>query len=416
MNLLFLDAYFEPESIAYTHLEKDLLTGLVETKNKIRVICPVPTRGINEEVRKEYKSRRSENLYDGKVKVKRFWAPQEGKNPLIRAFRYFWCNVRTYQIAIRNNNVDAVFSNSTPPTQGMLSAMTAKKLSKRYGKKVPFVYNLQDIFPDSLVNAGLTKKDGFLWKIGRKMEDYTYRRADKIIVISEGFKRNIMKKGVPENKIEEISNWIDLDSVHPVRREDNKLITEFSLNPEKFLVVYAGNFGTTQGADIILEAAKKLGKYTDIQFVVFGGGSYFEDAKKEAEDLKNVFIHELMPPERISEIYSLGNVALITCKPGTGNASLPSKTWSIMACDTPIIASFDMDSDLAEIIVDSGAGRCVEAGNADALIDAIQESYSKWKIEKSFEANLREFVRENASKQICVKRYVETIVQCNSKK
>ena len=292
MNILFLDAYYEPESIAYTHLEKDLIEGLIADGHKIRIICPTPTRGISDEVREQYKKIKSESKYDGAVIVERFWAPQEGKNPLVRAFRYFWCNLRTYQKAGKQRNIDVVFSNSTPPTQGALSGLAAKKLSKKANKKVPFIYNLQDIFPDSLVNAGMASKDGMLWKIGRKLENFTYNHADKIIVISQGFKRNIMEKGVPEEKIEVISNWIDLDSVHPVERKDNTLIGEFGLDPSKFIVVYAGNFGAAQGADIVLKVAKELVREKDIQFVMFGGGPYFVDAQKEAEGLENVFIHE----------------------------------------------------------------------------------------------------------------------------
>ena len=157
--------------------------------------------------------------------------------------------------------------------------MVAKKLSKKYKKKVPFVYNLQDIFPDSLVNTGMTQKGSFLWKIGRKLENYTYENAEKIIVISDSFKRNIMAKGVMEEKIEVISNWIDLDTVHPVSRKDNKLISEFGIDPTKFLVIYAGNFGAAQGADVVLKAAEKLKSNEGIQFVIFGGGAYFEEAK-----------------------------------------------------------------------------------------------------------------------------------------
>lgn len=409
MNLLFLDAYFEPETIAYTHLEKDLLEGLVRENSRIQIICPMPTRGINEQIRREYKRRKHEMLYSGRVKVRRFWAPQEGKNPIIRAFRYFWCNLRTYQIALKATNIDMVFSNSTPPTQGMLSAMTAKKLSRKYKKKVPFIYNLQDIFPDSLVNTGMTSEGSLLWKIGRKIENYTYKNADKIIVISEGFKRNIMKKGVKADKIEVISNWIDLDSVHPVSRNENKLIKEFSINPDKFLVVYAGNFGAAQGADIVLKAAEKLKDISDIQFVIFGGGAYFEEAKREARELDNVFLHELMPPDRISEVYSLGNVALITCKPRTGNAGMPSKTWSIMACNTPIIASFDTDSDLADVIKDSGAGICVEPGDVDELVEAIKGAYMEWENGENIFLNLRDYVRKNASKETCVKKYINIL-------
>lgn len=402
MNILFLDAYYEPETIAYTHLEKDLIEGLISEGHKINIICPTPTRGINQEIRDKYKNIKLEKKYDGAVTVNRFSAPQEGKNPLIRAFRYFWCNFRTYQIAVKNNDIDIVFSNSTPPTQGALGALVAKKLSKKSKKKVPFLYNLQDIFPDSLVNSNLTHKGSVLWKIGRKLEDYTYRNADKIILISQGFKRNVMAKGVSENKVDVISNWIDLESVHPVERKDNKLIEEFGLNPKKFFVVYAGNFGAAQGADIVLEAAKQMSEYDEIQFVIFGGGAYFEDAKKEADGLKNVFIHELMPQDRISEVYSLGNVALVTCKAGTGKAGMPSKIWSIMACNTPIVASFDTDSDLAEVIRDSGAGKCVEPGHILELSNAILE-VSKMKNMEHIE--LRDYVSKYASKQTCVKKY-----------
>lgn len=410
MNLLFLDAYFEPETIAFTHLENDLIEGLIADGHKIDVICPIPTRSISNDVYEKYWSLRRESLYGGYVCVTRFWAPREGKNLILRAFRYFWCNFQTYRIAMRVKNIDLVFSNSTPPTQGMLSALAVKKLSNKYEKKVPFIYNLQDIFPDSLVSTGLTKKGSLFWKIGRRIENYTYRNADKIIVISEGFKRNILAKGVPKEKIEVISNWIDLNSVHPVSREENKLLSEFPIDPTKFLVVYAGNFGASQGADIILKAADKLKGQPEIQFVIFGGGAYFEEAKRTAETLGNVFVHELMPADRISELYSLGDVALITCKPGTGNVGMPSKTWSIMACNTPIIASFDTDSDLADVIRDSKAGVCVEPGNVQELLDAIKAKYQLWKlgIKKGF--NLREYVKENASKEKCVGRYNEVII------
>ncbi len=406
MNLLFLDAYFEPETTAYSHLERDLLRGLADENNRIQIICPTPTRGISEQVRKDYKSRKHEKFDKGKVTVRRFWAPQEGKIPIIRAFRYFWCNLRSYHIASKSKNVDLIFSNSTPPTQGMLSAMVAKKLSKNHKRKIPFVYNLQDVFPDSLVNTGLTRKGSFLWKIGRRIENYTYKNADKIIVISEGFKRNIISKGVPENKIEVVSNWIDLDSVYPISRDENKLMDEFLIDSRKFLIVYAGNFGAAQGADIILEAAEKLKNEADIQFLIFGGGMYFEDAKKEAEKLDNVFIHELLPEDRVSEVYSLGDVALITCKPGTGNAGMPSKTWSIMACNTSIIASFDMDSDLGELLTNLGAGKCVEPGNVNALVDGIKGEYFAWKTGDKRRNNLRKYVFENASREQCIKKYL----------
>ena len=403
MKILFVNAYFMPETIAFSHLEKDLIEGLVYAGHEIEVICPIPTRSVSNEVYQKYKSIKTEELYDKKVHVRRFWAPREGKKASIRAFRYFWCNLRIYQIGKKYKNMDAIFAVSTPPTQGMLAGRLSKKMN------CPFIYSLQDIFPDSLVTTEFAHEDSLIWKIGRWVEQKTYRYAKHIIVISESCKRNLLNKGVTKDKLSLISNWVDIEKIKPVAREKNKLIPELQLNSQNFLVVYAGNFGAAQGADIVLEAAEKLKDLPDVQFIIFGGGAYFEEAKKLAKVMDNVFIHELMSADRISEVYSLGDVALITCKPGTGNAGMPSKTWSIMACNTPIIASFDTDSDLATIIAESGAGCCVTPGSVEELVSAIKDSYDAWKNGHVNNLNLREYVRLNASKEICVKRYIEII-------
>lgn len=409
MKFLGLYAYYLPEKVASSHLFEDLNAAIEENKLNFTVITPVPTRGLDNRERKANSQKFNELTNAGFVEVKRFKFFKEGKNPILRSLRYLLMNIIEYDKAIREKNVDVVFSNSTPPTQGALSAIVAKKLSKKYKRKVPFVYNLQDVFPDSMINVGMTHEGSLLWKIGRKIESYTYKNADKIIVISEGFKRNIMAKGVPEEKIEVISNWIDLDSVQPIAKEDNTLYDEFGIDRDKFTVVYAGNFGAAQGADVVLKVAEKLKNYLDLQFVIFGGGAYFEDAKEQAASLSNVIIHSLLPQERVSEVYSLGDVALITCKPGTGNAGMPSKTWSIMACNTPIIASFDTDSDLADVLKTSGAGECVQPGDAEVLAEAILTLYSESLKETKKVYDSRKYVIYNASKDFCVNRYIEVI-------
>ena len=408
MNLLLINAYFTPEVIAFTHLEKDLIEGLLAAGHNLSVLCPTPTRGIDAETARTYRSIKNEELYNGRASVRRFLAPREGRNPLVRAFRYFWCNLRQYQLGKRYADIDAVFCVSTPPTQGVLCAKVAKKLSKKYGSKVPFVYNLQDIFPDSLVTTGLTKKGSLLWKLGRKIENYTYAHADKIIVISESMKQNIMEKGVPEGKITVVSNWIDTEVTKPVPKEDNPLFDEFGIARDKFTVVYAGNFGKAQGAQVVLDAAEKLADRDDVQFVVFGGGAEFAAAKECAASMENVIIHPLLPQERVPEVYSLGDVALITCKKGVGNSGMPSKTWSIMACDKPIIAAFDTDSELAAILSQADAGIAIEPENTVALADAILAV----KNGEILPRGGRAFVCENAEKKLCVSKYVEILKDC----
>ena len=114
-----------------------------------------------------------------------------------------------------------------------------------------------------------------------KIKDCTYRNADKIIVISDKFKQNLLEKGVPTNKIVVVSNGINLDQVKHIERSQNDLYKELGLANEDNVVVYAGNCGISQGVDIIIEAAMIL---PNIKFVVFGGGSEFDNIKKTVSE------------------------------------------------------------------------------------------------------------------------------------
>ena len=406
MNILIFNAYYTPETAASLNLEEDIAEGFAKEGNKVTMYVPVPSRGVSNKIREEYKKRRIEYQHSKRLKIVRYNLIKEGHNPVLRALRYLIQNIKQYRYGIKAKGVDVIFSGSTPPTQGAMCALVKKKLIKKHKKYVPYVYNLQDVFPDSLVNAGFTKEGSILWKIGRIVENYTYRHADSIIVISEGFKRNIIKKGVPEEKISVVSNWIDCDNIFPIKREENLLFDEFGIDRSKYIVTYAGNFGGSQGAMIVLKAAEFI-KENDIQFVIFGGGTEFQNAVNYVREKKvdNVFIHELLPPERIAEVYSMGDVSLITGQPGVGKAGMPSKTWSIMACNTPIIASFDLDSDLDRVLRNSGMGYCVNPGDVDALANAILESYNSLKTEK----NGRDYVKKHASKNECVNRYVDVL-------
>lgn len=406
MKILKLSSYYLPEKISSTHLSRDLEDAYINEGFVTEIYCPTPTRNITKEVRKQYKKIKYEELKDGKIIVRRFAMFREGRNPIGRAIRYVLVNFAQYHKGTNAKDVDVIYSGSTPPTQGVLCGLVKKKLSKKYKRNVPYVYNLQDVFPDSLVTTGLTKKGSIIWKIGRKIENYTYKSADKIIVISESMKQNILEKGVSEDKIVVVSNWIDTDETKPVLKENNRLFEEFNIPRDKFIVLYAGNFGKAQGADVVIEAAGKLKGNDNIQFVVFGGGAEFEKAKERAEALDNVVINGLLPQERVPEVYSLGDVALITCKKGVGTSGMPSKTWSIMSCETPIIAAFDTDSELSEVIEEANAGICVEPENAEKLADAIL--YMANGDANEFTGG-RKYVLENASKEKCTEKYVRTI-------
>ena len=268
MKILLLPAYFYPEQAASSYLGDNIRQSLCEANCELELYTPMPTRGVTNEQRKEYIKNKTEKWYNGQQTVYRFSMYREGKNPLLRAFRYVFCWCAQFWKGLHAKDINLIYLASTPPIQGVLGGLL-KKI-----KKVPFVYNLQDIFPDSLVGTGLAKKDGILWKIGRVIENFTYRNADKIIVISEDFKRNIMAKGVPEEKIVVVYNWVDEEAVKHVPREENKLFDKYGLDRNKFYITYSGNIGLTQNMDMLLEVAKELEKEPDIQFVLIGEGAY----------------------------------------------------------------------------------------------------------------------------------------------
>lgn len=410
MRILLLTPYFIPEQMASTHLDEHRYCAFADEGYKMLLYTPSPTRGIDDKVRCEYKRRKKEIMYNGMMEVNRFSMFSEGKNPIIRALRYTLCWCKQFFYGCCAKEIDIIYLVSTPPIQGVLGALL-KKI-----KKVPFVYNLQDIFPDSLVGTGLAKKDGILWKIGRLIEDFTYRNADKIIVISEDFKKNIMAKGVPEEKIVVVYNWVDEEAVKHVPREENKLFDKYNLDRSKFYITYSGNIGLTQNMDMLLEVAKELEAESDIHFVLIGEGAYKEKVTEiiQEKQIKNVTLLPFQPYEDISHVFSLGDVGLVISKPGVGENSVPSKTWSILSASRPVLVNFD-ENELKEIVDKHQCGIFTKAGNKTMFKEAIIRLYRNRDLCRELGCNGRQFILKNLTKTAGTQKYVDVIKNISRK-
>lgn len=411
MKILFLTAYFYPEQAASPYLGENRNQAFADAGYDMVVYTPTPTRGIDNNIRNEYKKKKKkkEILLDGKMLVHRFNLIGEKKNPILRAWRYTMSCIKQFCKGIFAKDArscDLMFISSTPPIQGAMAALV-KKCRRDH---IPFIYNLQDIFPDSLVGTGLAKKDGILWKIGRVIEDFTYRNAEKIIVISQDFKRNIMAKGVPEEKIEVIYNWVDEQAVVHIPREENKLFEKYNLDSNKFYITYCGNIGLTQNMDLLLDVAKELSSEENIHFVLVGEGADKErvKARVENENINNISFLPFQPYEDISHVFSLGNAGLIISKPGVGENSVPSKTWSIMSAECPVIANFD-ENEIQTILTENNCGIFTKAGDKDAFKNAILELYHNQDKAVQLGKNGRQFIMENLTREIGTSKYVKVV-------
>ncbi len=406
MKILFLPNYFYPERVASPYLGENIRQAYAEAGFDMVLYTPVPTRGITAELRNEYKNKLNEEMLDGRLKIRRFPMMREGRNPIQRAFRYFLCVMKQYRNALSEKDVDVLSISSTPPLNLLLVKWIKKKRPE-----LKIVYNLQDIFPDSLANTGLSSKGSILWKIGRKMEDAGYRASDRIVVISEDFRKNIIEKGVPEEKIVMIRNWVDEKAVVDIPRENNILFDEYKLDRNKFYVCYSGNVGLTQNMDMLLDTAKGLSDKPEIGFIIVGDGAYRKQVEERinVEKIANVTMIPFQPYERISEVFSLGDCGLIISKANVGSNSVPSKAWSIMSASRPVLASFDKGSELDSIVTNGNCGICVEADNPEKFREAILNMVQDRASGSEMGRNGRKYIEENLTRKTGTSKWVEVM-------
>lgn len=407
MKVIFPCSYYLPETAASLYITDNIVHACADKGIEVDLYTPSPTRNVPDGSVWE----REERQMDGKLRIHRFHLYGEGKNPMLRALRYFlgefillhYCMWKKYDVA---------FVDSTPPIQGLKMPLI------KWLKRKPTIYNVQDIFPDSLVGTGLTHEGSLIWKIGRMVEKITYRYADKIIVISEDFKKNIMAKGVPEDKIVVVYNWVDQNKVVDVPREENKLFDVYGLDRSKFYITYNGNIGLTQNMDMLLDVAKELHKvYEDIHFVLVGNGAYLDEVKHKVteQQLDNVHLLPFQPYEDISHVFSLGDASLVISKPGVGANSVPSKTWSIMSASRPVLANFD-ENELKTIIENNHCGIFTKAGDKDAFKESILTLYNHRELCKEYGHNGRKFVLDNLTREVGTQKYVDVIKEVCGKK
>lgn len=400
MKVIFPFSYYYPEQCAGIFVVDDLMHRLAEEGDESVIYVPTPTRNVREGV--EWK--RKEVLCNGKMVVKRFHMYGEGKNPVLRALRYCFCEL-VYLHHLLWDKYDVAFIDSTPPIQGLKLPIV------RLFRKCPVVYNAQDLFPDTLSGTGLAKKGGLLWKIGSWVARVTFNNTDKIIAISEDIKRTLVEeKGIPADKVVVVYNWVDSDAVVPIAKEENPLFEEFGLNREKFHVVYAGNLGNAQNINIVVDAAARLRDNENVEFVVFGSGGLESDirARIETEGLKNLRLLPLQPVERVKYVYSLGDVCLVSCKEGLGGSAMPSKTWSILSCGRPVLANFD-EGELQMILTKNQLGVFTKAGDLEGFVEAISQLAAEPEKCEKMGARGRQFILDNLTKDAGTRKYAEVL-------
>jgi colanic acid biosynthesis glycosyl transferase WcaI len=272
----------------------------------------------------------------------------------------------------------------------------------------PFLYVVHDIYPDVLSRLGVLRNRRLLDLIGR-VENFFYRRSARVTVLSEGFKDNLLHKGVPAGKIAVIPICVDTDFIRPLEGE-NELRARWGL-AGKFVAMYAGNIGLSQGLETLLEAAKRLRDHSEIAVVIVGEGATKASLEASAarQGLDNVKFFPFLPRESVPLIYDLADVSLVLLKRDIVVESVPSKTYSIMAAARPFIATVDRNTEVQALADEARCGICVEPEDAGALAEAILRLSRDPDGRREMGRRGRQHVVERYSRQFGARQYLGLI-------
>jgi colanic acid biosynthesis glycosyl transferase WcaI len=267
---------------------------------------------------------------------------------------------------------EVVLAMSPPLTLGPAAWPVAR------AHRAPFVFNIQDVFPDVAVEVGAIT-DPRVIAAASWLERTTYRAADAVTVLSDDLRDNVVAKlgarggrdrraGDP-TKVRVIPNFVDTDHIRPGPKE-NAYRAEHGLTG-KTVVMYAGNLGYSQSVGLLLDAAVALQHDPSVVFVVNGGGSARPGLERQAAGLDNVRFVGLQPRERLPEVLAAADVHVVPLRKGLARSSVPSKLYSILASGRPVVASVDPGTEVARTVTRAGAGLAVPPDDAEAFTKAV---------------------------------------------
>ena len=400
MKVTFITGHLCKERHA---LLNELALDLGENGAEVTVLTGFPSRRISEEVKNYYLAHPVEQISENVI-VKRIGSRKgEGEGLFDRMIKYLKLTRELYKEA-KKTPTDVYYIYSSPPFLGWMGT----KLSKF----APTIYNAQDLFPDTLMRIkGLKESNPFI-KYFRYKERKVYQGNTRIVTISEEMKETIASQGCPKDKIDVVYNWADTENLHHVERKDNALMDELGISKDGFIVSYAGDIGLFQGWPVIVEAAKKVHEIkADIRFEIIGSGSYKQRLEEQikTENLEYIKTYPLQPASRLSEVYSIGDIELVSIEPGLSKMALPSKTFVIMAAGTALLFLVDQTSDIAHLIKKREMGYTLELRDAKKLADTIMKAYDERERLSEMGKNARLVCKEIATRKNQTKKYYEAI-------
>ncbi|MEA5467582.1 glycosyltransferase family 4 protein [Spirulina sp. 06S082] len=373
MRILLYSYNYYPEPIGIAPLMTELAEGLVKRGHEVRVVTAMPWYPRSE-IYEQYRGKIYLTEKINGVIVQRCYVRSSKKRTFFNRalFELSFMVLSFFQALFAQYNRRPDILILTVP--GLPVGIPASILGWIY--KCPTILNLQDILPDAAVHVGLlTSKTAI--KVFTQLEKYNYRTATNISVISQGFTDNLLGKGVSEEKITLIPNWVDVDFIKPLSKEDNYFRRENELEG-KFIVLYSGNIALTQGLETVIDAAEYLQDIANIAVVIVGEERALEKLQEYCleKQVSNVTLRPFQPRERLPEMLSSADVGLVIQKKNVISFNMPSKIQVLLASGRAIIGSVPNTGTAANAIRNSGGGIVIPPEDPQALADTIRDLYN----------------------------------------
>lgn len=399
MRILIYSYNYHPEPIGIAPLMTELAEGLVKRGHQVRVVTAMPN----------YPERR---IYDS-YRKKLFFT--EYKNGVQIQRSYIWTRPQPNLLDRVLLDASFVFTSFLPALAGwrpdvILSTSPSLPVCLPTAllgllHNCPVVLNLQDILPDAAIQVGLLKNK-LLVRLFTALEKFAYHSATKITAIADGFVDNLRSKGVDDSKIVQIPNWVDINFIRPLPKENNAFRTAHNLNG-KFVVLYSGNIALTQGLETVIKTASLLQHIPEIAFVIVGEAKGLERLKTECEKCgaNNVLLLPFQPREHLPEMLSAADVGLVVQKKNVVSFNMPSKIQVLLASGRALVGSVPDNGTAARAIKQSGGGVVVPPEEPNALAQAILDLYAHPEKVKTLGEHSRQYAVEQYAFEQALTQY-----------
>lgn len=405
-RVLIHSIVFSPDGVSTAYLYNDIALGLVANGFDVVVITTTPHYNlIDSELDKQPLSKKMFGLYyvSNFKGIQVYHIPlKKYKSTLKRIFSFVYWHIGSLILGLTLKRVSFVLSPSPPISIGFISLM----ISKIKGAKA--IYNVQEIYPDLLINQGSLKSSLFI-NLLKKFERFIYNNSDAVVTIDNVFYSIIFPRFRDSKKLHIIPNFVDTDLYKPLKNQ--QLLPEiFGEDNNKIKILYAGNIGFFQDWDPVIYAAKQFSD-ENIEFWIIGEGVQKENLEKEVRDhnLTNVRIFPYQRRELIPIINNYADIHFIAINKKMEQEGFPSKVYTIMACAKPLIVITGEKTPLFNFLKNKNCAELITNDRNVNFTNAIRKLAKNKELREELGVNGYNEIINNYSKKVVISNYANLL-------